>query len=70
MTAWTWIYLAIAGASAVFAAGEPAGVAGPATILAWVFAVLAVVTVLPRLLRGITAVAGPRSRQDGRRANG
>lgn len=69
MTAWTLIYVAIAGASAVFAASEPAGMAGPATILAWVFSVLAVATVVPRLVRGIAA-AGSRRRTDERRANG
>ena len=67
MTVWTLIYIAIAGASAVFAASEPVGMAGPATILAWMFAGLAVASVLPRLLR---AIAPARPRADGRRADG
>ena len=65
--AWTFIFIAIAGASAFFAAADPVGTAAPATILAWVFAVLAAGSVLPRLLRGLAA---PRSRPDGRRADG
>ena len=65
VTAWTWIFLGIACGSAFFAASDPAGVTVPATILAWVFGVLAALSVLPGLAHRLRA-GPPDGRRNGR----
>lgn len=60
ITIWTWIYGAIALASGLFAVADPGGgIALPAEILGWVFAALAVLSMLPGAWRRIRSSAGP-----------
>ena len=59
ITAWTWIYGAIAAASGLFAIADPGGgVALPAEMLGWVFAALAVLSMLPGMWRRMRSEDG------------